>query len=109
MEQGFKDLKEVWGAGQQQLRNLFANVGAFHLSLWLATLVEAWAWGRRAGRLVDRSASPWDDPARRPSHADRRRAAQRECLREEYQAATEGRGRVRLIRRLARRLLRMVA
>jgi len=109
VEQGFKDLKEVWGAGQQQLRNLFANVGAFHLSLWLATLVEAWAWGRRAGRLVDRSASPWDDPARRPSHADRRRAAQRECLREEYQAATEGRGRVRLIRRLARRLLRMVA
>jgi DDE superfamily endonuclease len=109
LEQGFKDLKEVWGVGQQQLRNLYANVGAYHLNLWLHTLVEAWAWRRGAGRLVDRSACPWDDPTRRPSHADRRRAAQRECLREQYRAATGGRGQVRGIRRLARRLLRMVA
>jgi Transposase DDE domain len=109
VEQAFKDLKEVWGAGQQQLRNLYANVGAYHLNLWLHTLVEAWAWRRCAGRLVDRRACPWDDPARRPSHADRRRAVQRECLREEYQAATGGRSRVRKIQRLARRLLRMVA
>jgi hypothetical protein len=109
VEQAFKDLKEVWGAGQQQLRNLSANVGAYHLNLWLHTLVEAWAWCRRAGRLVDRSACPWDDPARRPSHADRRRAVQRECLRQEYQAATGGRSRAQKIQSLARRLLRMVA
>jgi hypothetical protein len=87
--QAFPDLKEVWGAGQQQVRNLFANVGAYHLNLWLATLVEAWAWRRGAGRLVDRTACPWDDATRRPSHADRRRAAQRECLWAEYRAATE--------------------
>jgi hypothetical protein len=91
VETSFRDLKEVWGVGQQQLRNLFANVGAYHLNLWLATLVEAWAWGQRKGRLVDRSASPWDDAARRPSHADRRRALQRHGLRAEYQAATGGR------------------
>lgn len=109
VETAFKDLKEVWGAGKQQVRNLFANVGAYHLNLWLATLVEAWAWGRRKGRLVDRSASPWDDATRRPSHADRRRAVQRECLRMEYQAATAGRGGTRKIQRLTRRLLRMVA
>jgi hypothetical protein len=109
VEQGFKDLKEVWGAGQQPLRNLFANVGAYHLNLWVATLVEVWAWGHRAGRLVDRRACPWDDPGRRPSHADRRRALQRECLRAEYQAAAGGRVGVRKIRGLARRLLRMVA
>jgi hypothetical protein len=109
LEESFKGLKEVWGAGQQQLRGLSANVGAYHFDLWLHTLVEAWAWGRRAGQLVDRSASPWDDRARRPSHADRRRAVQRACLKSEYQAATGGSGRVRLIRRLALRLLRMVA
>src|SRR5271166_226930 len=71
IEQTFHDLKEVWGAGQQQLRDVWANVGAFHLNLWLHTLVEAWAWGRAEGRLIDRRASPWDNRDRRPSHADR--------------------------------------
>ena len=37
-------------------------------------MAEARAWGREAEELVDRSASPWDTPARRPSHADKRRA-----------------------------------
>ena len=49
IEQAFHDLKEVWGAGQQQLRNVYANVGAFHLNLWLHTPVELWAWGTRRG------------------------------------------------------------
>ena len=109
IEQAFHDLKEVWGAGQQQLRNLWANVGAFHLNLWLHTLVEVWAWDRRPGRLIDRAASPWDDPRRRPSHADRRRALQRAALRAEYRAAAVGRGQTPKYRRLARRLLQMVA
>jgi hypothetical protein len=34
-EQTFKDVKEVWGAGEQQLRNLYANAGAFHLNGWM--------------------------------------------------------------------------
>lgn len=108
IEQAFHDLKEVWGAGPQQLRNVWANIGAFHLNLWLHTLVEAWAWDRTEGRLIDRMASPWDDPGRRPSHADRRRAAQRESLRQEYRAAGAGRGQARKYRRLADRLLQMM-
>ena len=40
IEQAFHDLKDVWGAGQQQLRNVYANVGAFHLNPWLQALVE---------------------------------------------------------------------
>jgi integrase len=32
--------------------------------------------------LVDRKESPWDDPNRRPSHADKRRAWRREMLAE---------------------------
>ena len=107
IEQAFHDLKEVWGAGQQQLRNLWANIGAFHLNLWLHTLVEVWAWDRGGGRLTDRRASPWDDPDRRPSHADRRRALQRESLRQEYRAAATGRGQARKYRSLARRLLQL--
>jgi len=108
IEQAFHDLKEVWGAGQQQVRNVWANVGAFHLNLWLHTLVEAWAWDRSEGRRIDRRGSPWDDPGRRPSHADRRRAAQRESWRREYHAAGVGHGQAGKYRRLARRLLQMM-
>ena len=87
LETTFRDCKEVVGAGQQQVRFAWASVGSFHLCLWAFTLTEAWAWGRPSGRLVDRTASPWDDPLRRPSHADKRRAWRRELLGEEIRAA----------------------
>ncbi|MGD9858242.1 MAG: hypothetical protein AB7U20_25150 [Planctomycetaceae bacterium] len=48
----------VHGAGQQQLRHVFANIGAWHLLLWLFTLIELWAWHRSDSELVDRTASP---------------------------------------------------
>jgi hypothetical protein len=83
LEQSFKDVKAAVGAGEQQVRKLAANVGAFHLCLWAYTMTEAWAWDRSAEQVVDRSASPWDDPSRRPSHADKRRAWRRELLGEE--------------------------
>src|SRR5205823_5301411 len=73
IEQVFHDVKEVWGAGQQQLRNVHANVGAYHLNLWAYTVVELWAWDRGEDELADRRASPWDAEWRRPSPAERRR------------------------------------
>src|SRR5262245_56420040 len=101
--------KRWGGASQQQVRNVWACIGAFHLNLWLYTLTELWAWSRPARQLVDRAEAPWDDPGRRPSHADRRKALQRRCLREAFQAAATGRGQRTKMRRLARRLLKMVA
>jgi DDE family transposase len=86
LETAFRDCKEVVGAGQQQVRFVWASVGAFHVCLWTYTMTEAWAWSRPAGELVDRSASPWDDPDRRPSHADKRRAWRRALLGEEIRA-----------------------
>jgi hypothetical protein len=80
IEQNFHDLKEVHGAGQQQLRNYWANIAAYHVTLWWHTLIELWAWRKPHKKLSDRSASPWDDPTRRPSHADRRNAMRRHCL-----------------------------
>jgi Transposase DDE domain len=109
IEQTFKDVKEVWGAGQQQLRNLQANIGAWHLNLWAHTLVELWAWSKPATELVDRSASPWDSAPRRPSHADRRKALLRQSLQEEYQAALCGPGQKQKLQRLALRLLERAA
>jgi DDE superfamily endonuclease len=86
IEQLFKDLKEVWGAGQQQVRNVYANIGAFAVNLTMYSVVEAWAWPRADEELVDRSRCPWDTEDRRPSHADKRKALQREILRGEIQA-----------------------
>ncbi len=49
------------------------------------TLVEAWAWNKEEEELVDRSTSPWDREWRRPSHADKRKALQREILQAEIE------------------------
>jgi DDE superfamily endonuclease len=102
IEQDFHDVKEIHGAGQQQVRHIFANVAAFNLNLWLHSLIELWAWDRPAKELRDRSASPWDNPDRRPSHADRRNALRRACLRETFSAA----GTLATLSRKTRYLLR---
>jgi hypothetical protein len=91
LEQVNKDVKEVEGAGQQQLRYWRANAGAFNLCLWSHAAVEWWAWGEPDEDLADRSASPWDTADRRPSHQDKRKALQRECLWQEFQSRLRGR------------------
>ena len=105
IEQVFHDIKEVWGAGKQQLRYLWANFGAYHLNLWAHTLVELWAWNKSNTTLCDRSASPWDDPSRRPSHADRRKALRRNILHAEFSAAASSRRLTRKIRAFVKQLL----
>ncbi len=105
IEQTFKDVKEVWGAGQQQVRNVHSNAGCFNLNLWLYSLTEAWAWGRGEEELVRRQGSPWDSEPRRPSHQDKRKALQREALRAEIREALAGRPTKERIRALAERLL----
>ncbi len=72
LEITFRECKQAVGAGQQQVRFIWANVGAFHVGLWTFTMTEVWAWHRLDEELVDRSASPWDSTLRRPSHADKR-------------------------------------
>jgi hypothetical protein len=109
IEQDFHDLKEVHGAGQQQVRHYWANVAVYHLNLWLHTLIELWAWARSHGRLCDRRQRPWDDPDRRPSHADRRNALRRECLRGEFRRAQRRRPLSRKTQALFRRLLNLIA
>lgn len=84
IEDTFKDVKEVEGAGQQQLRYWRANVGAYHVCLWGYTTVEWWSWDKSAERLCDRSDSPWDEVDRRPSHANKRHALHQEVLAEEF-------------------------
>jgi hypothetical protein len=80
IEQDFHDVKEVWGAGQQPARNLWSNIGTWHLNLWLFTLTELWDWPRKTKQLTHRNDSPWDTADRRPSPADQRKSLQTQCL-----------------------------
>ena len=108
LEVTFRDLKDVVGAGQQQVRRVRASVGAFHVCVWTFTMTEAWAWGRGNDALVGhRTASPWDDGARRPSHADERRAWRRELLAEQIDAVLRPGLTEREIQAAAERLLNL--
>ena len=91
IEQNFHDQKEIWGTGQQQVRNIWANVGVFHMNLWLHTLVELWAWQKPHDQLCDRTDSPWDDPERRPSHANRRKALRQQFIQNQLRDITSQR------------------
>jgi DDE superfamily endonuclease len=109
IEQDFHDVKEVHGAGQQQVRHIFANLAVFNLNLWLHTLIELWAWEQPAKKLRDRSASPWDDAERRPSHADRRNALRRECIQQVFSVGRVRRALSRKMQTLVRSLTKLVS
>lgn len=100
IEQDFHDVKEVWGTGQQQVRNIWNNLAVYNLNLWTHTMVELWAYCRDHGQLVDRSDSPWDDPQRRPSHANRRKTLRTQILRNELSTITA-------VWRLPRKIIRL--
>ena len=87
IEEHFHDVKEVWGAGQQQVRNVCSNIGCWHLNQWVYTLVELCCWDMDKSELSDRSDRPWDNADRRPSHADRRRSISREMLGKQFLAS----------------------
>lgn len=84
IEEHFHDVKEIWGAGQQQVRNVWSNLGCWNLCGWLYAMVELECWSDSSADLVDRQDRPWDNPDRRPSHRDRRRHIARKMLRETF-------------------------
>ena len=108
IEQDFHDLKEVYAAWTATASATWANIGSFNLLLWLHTLVELWAWNLPHEQLCDRRRSPWDDPTRRPSHADRCKALQRTCFEDDFsQLPLRGRA-ARKIRACVKRLAALV-
>jgi hypothetical protein len=109
IEQNFCDLKEIEGAGQQQVRTVRSNIGAFHLNLWLHSLVELWAWDKSAKVLCDRSDSPWDDVNRRPSHADKCAALRRVVLKQTFFCSSGKSHEINKIHKQFYKLLKLVA
>jgi hypothetical protein len=109
IEQDFHDVKEVWGTGQQQVRNIWTNLAVYNLNLWMHTMVELWAWDQRHEQLCDRSDSPWDDANRRPSHANRRKALRQTVMQNHFSTLTAAWWRPRKIINLAERLMALAA
>jgi hypothetical protein len=109
IEQNFHDLKEIEGAGQQQMRNFWANIGVFHLNMWVHTMVELWAWNKSAASICDRSDSPWDTMSRRPSHADRLSGLRRAVIAETFFATSGQRHKTRKIVRQLYKLIKLAA
>jgi hypothetical protein len=64
IEEHFHDTKEVWGAGQQQVRNVWSNIACWNINGWLYTLVEMDSWDKEKATMVDRSDRPWDNGRR---------------------------------------------
>jgi hypothetical protein len=91
------------------VRNVYASIGAWAVTLTLYSVVEVWAWSRGAEELVDRRRSPWDGEDRRPSHADKRKALQREVLRGEIRAVVGRRAEREEFRQLVTCLLDLAA
>ena len=109
IEQNFSDIKEIEGAGQQQVRTFGSNIGALHLNLWLHSMVELWAWDKSAKVLCNRNDSPWDDAYRRPSHADKCSALRREVLRQTFFVSSDRNHKNNKIRKQFYKLLKLVA
>ena len=105
IEQDFHDVKEVWGSGQQQVRNIWTNLAVYNLNLWMHTLVELWAWDKSHEELCNRSDSPWDDAARRPSHANRRKALRQQIMQNELSSIASAWSLPQKIIRLAESLM----
>jgi hypothetical protein len=100
IEENYQALKETWQVESPQVRNVYANVGVFHLSVWMYSMVMLWSWDRSHDELCDRSMSPWDNPNRRPSHADRCKALRRKFVREKITPVQSGDGKSGQIRSL---------
>ncbi len=109
IEEHFHDVKEVWGAGEQQVRNIWSNIGCWHLNGWLYALVELCSWDVDKSALTDRSDHPWDNPDRRPSHANRKRSISREMMHQKFLTALPNTPNNHKLRRLFEHVINLAA
>jgi hypothetical protein len=109
IEECFQAMKEVWRSGEQQVRNVWSNVACWQLNCWAYILAELECWNIDSKELVDRRDRPWDNPARRPSHADRRRWIAGKMLSERFSAELKLRPNDDKLKALIQELLTLAA
>lgn len=93
IEEQFHDVKEIWGAGEQQVRNIWSNISCWHLNQWMYIPVELCSWDVAKLKLTDRSNRLWDNP-------DRYSTIVREMLGNQFIAALPGARNLRKFRTL---------
>ena len=86
----------------------FGAVSRAGTCLWLHTMVELWSWRRSGTTLKQRNDRPWDDPTRRPSHADRLKTLKKHTLCATFSALHRRQRAARKIQRLFQTLARLV-
>lgn len=109
IEEVFKDLKDVWSWGKQELRLLESNEAATAMNMLLYDMTELATWDRSAEELVNRHHRPWDDADRRPSHEDRRNFLRHGILANEFNAALNRQFIPKKITNVLKRLLNLAA
>ena len=109
IEEVFKDLKDVWGWGKQEVRLLESNEAVTTMNMVLYTMTELATWDCTHKEIVDRSLSPWDDPTRRPSHEDHRNFIRHAIWTNEFIAACNSSSITKKLVTTLERLLNLIA
>lgn len=81
IEQNFHDQNDVRGAGQQQVRNIWTNVGVFLLNLWRHAVVKLWARHNPPVKLCGRTESSQGHAECRPSPANPKKVMRQQLIR----------------------------
>ncbi|MGL4594980.1 MAG: IS701 family transposase [Thermoguttaceae bacterium] len=84
IEEMFKDMKEVCGLEEQEVRKLDSCVGAYWLCLLSYVFIESWSLESGARLQNEHLRGPWDRSGRRISHAEKRKLFHQLVFREEF-------------------------
>jgi len=88
---------------------LESNEAATVMNMVFYTMVELATWSLTHKELTDRSNAPWDNPTRRPSHADRRNFLRRCILLNEFNLACNANSITTKLKNSLKRLLNLAA
>jgi len=72
-------------------------------------MVELATWNHTHQELTDHNNAPWDNPNRRPSHADRRNFLRRSILLNEFNIALNANSITKKLKKSLKRLLQLPA
>ena len=86
IEEVFKDLKDNYGWGKQEVRNLWSVIATTAMNMLMYNITELCCWDIPATEIVDRTQSPWDNPERRPSHRNKRNYLKIKVIEEQLKA-----------------------
>jgi hypothetical protein len=86
IEEVFKDLKDNYSWGKQEVRNLWSSIGVTTMNLLAYNITELCCWDIPSNEIVERKYRPWENTDRRPSHRNKRKYLKLQLLKKELNA-----------------------